>query len=161
MKNPFFATTIILFTLMLLLTSYAQAKESEVILIEAEIYQREKPEKMAEVDDILSGAILVESPTLLINVGTDATIEIGSQNKQGKDENMLRLYLKSDIQGKNYDVSFQLNSKGDERISRVESIKLGGTLILSSSLNNIFKIAKIKTRKFASFELAMAAKDKK
>jgi len=145
-------------TLFTLFNVSAKEKQQEVILIEAEVYKHLTAKKQSEIDELLTGAILETAPVLIMKVGGTAAIEISLQNEEGKDNDMLRLHFQSDQNGVDYNVDFQLNSNGAERISSVATT-VDSTLILSSSLYGTLKIAKIKTRKFANLALALKAKD--
>jgi len=148
----------VLFTIFTLFNVSANEKQQAVILIEAEVYKHLTAKKQSEIDELLTGAILETAPVLIMNVGGTAAIEISLQNEEGNEDDMLRLHFQSDKNGVDYTVDFQLNNKGAERISSVETT-VDSTLVLSSSLYGTLKIAKIKTRKFASLALALKAKD--
>jgi len=133
------------------------AKEAEVILIEAEIYNLKESQKLHDLNAQLEEAVLEESPRLLMEVGKDATIEIGIQDSEGKDIDMIRLYINSNDKEDSYDLDFQLISKGEKSISRIEDTSLNSTLAVSASINDSVKVAKIRTTKFKNKKLGMAA----
>ena len=154
MKNKLTFTIFLFFITTVLNT--LMAKEIAVILIEVEIYKLEKSTKLDNLNSQLENAVLEESPKLITEVGKDATIEIGSKTIDGKNLDMIKLYIKSNIKDDNYDLDFQLISKGEQNVSRIEDIRFNNTLTVSASINQSVKIAKIKTTKYKNKKLALA-----
>ena len=125
-----------------------QAKETEVILIEAEIYTLEQSKEMGNLNSQLKEAVLEHSPKMLAEIGKDATIEIGDQTHDGKDLDMIKLYIQSDEKKDSYNLDFQLISKDEQSVSRIDNTSFNSTLTFSASINGSVKIAKIKTKKY-------------
>ncbi len=157
MKNKLIFTTILLTAFFF--TNSSIAKETAVISIEAEIYKLESSKKLKQINTQLEQATLESSPQLITEEGKDATIEIGIENDDGKVIDMLRIYFASNATEDNYDLEFQLISEGDERLSRIEDVQLNSTITLSSAINGVAKIVKIKATKFKNHDLAVAARE--
>lgn len=158
-KNSTFIA--VLFTALAIFNVSATEKEHAVILIEAQIYKHPTASSATsdtDFDELLTGADLESEPVLIMAVGGEAQIEIGVQQHDGSDDDMLRLAFKSESLGTRYTVDFQLSSQNNKKISTVVA-DVNTTLILSSKLKGSLKIVKIKTRKFATLALALAAKD--
>ncbi|KGJ93498.1 hypothetical protein [Thalassotalea sp. ND16A] len=130
------------------------AKDVAVVFIEVEIYSIQASKELADLETQLKGATLEESPKLIVNVGESATIKTAIQSTEIE---MIRLYLKVDQTGKYFDLDFQLNSKGNQSISRLEDNPLNSSFAVSASINDTTKIVKIKTRKFDNQALALAS----
>jgi len=133
-------------------TFTVEAKDIEVILIKTEIYSIPASKELTNLTTQLEEASLEKSPKLIVNIGEDAKIETGA-----KESEILSLYFKFDQTGKHFDIDFQLNSKGNQSISKLEGNPLNSSLTISASINNVTKIVKIKTQKFNNRALALAS----
>jgi hypothetical protein len=153
MKNTIIM--LLVFAISMSVTLTVNAKDVEAVFIEVEIYSIPASIELTDLNSEFKGAMLEESPNILINVGNDATMEVGNQLSETEDGGMFKIYFKLDQAGKYFDMDFQLNNKSNQGISQLKDNPLNSPLVISASINGKTKLVKIKTTKFDNKELAL------
>ncbi|MBU2894932.1 hypothetical protein KO495_16640 [Colwellia sp. D2M02] len=158
--------TITLFITLFITSGFSTlfAKEVPIILIEMEVYNLSNSQQKTTVEknmpQALQAAKLESKPVLMIELGEDATIEMGTQTADGLDEDMFRVQITTDIHDNNYDIDIELTNKGAERITSLV-LSLNETFVISTSINNITKLVKITSTQYETLAQAEAARSGK
>lgn len=143
---------LILSTFIFTMSFTTEAKEGEAILIKTKIYTIPTSKNLNNLSIQLVEKQLDETANLIVKLGEDATIETGD-----KVSGIINLYFQFDETGEYFDVDYQLKSKGNQSISKLEGNTLNSSLTISASINNVTKLIKIETEKFDNKTLALTS----
>ncbi len=97
----------------------------------------------------------------MIQLGKEAEIEIGTQDSDGKDQDMFRVLITSHALDNTYDIDIELTNKGAERVTSIADLAFNNTFALTTSINDITKLVKITATQHKNLAEAQAARDKK
>lgn len=163
--------TLLLSTTLLLVMflSPVNAKEAPIILIDMEVYNLSSTQlgnnvakkNKDESQPMMQAAVLESAPRLMIQLGKEAEIEIGTQDSDGKDQDMFRVLITSHALDNTYDIDIELTNKGAERVTSIADLAFNNTFALTTSINDITKLVKITATQHKNLAEAQAARDKK
>jgi len=139
---------ILLSILLIIASSISQASQvkqtPQYVMIEAEVYDFEINNELPPETQVQAGE-LTQNPSLMAELGKDATIEIGKQNDDGTFAELFKLVTTFPKNNPNYLLELHLIKGEYEKVLTIEAT-LEKTVLITTSIAGLGKGVRIKTQ---------------